>query len=736
MWTSHATSRITRSRVTKWGNNMFKRTRPYGLSLAALFAACASITFADVGPGECDGTRPQFEDERYQSFGGGQVAMGTQWRFDDANGVLNAYDLSGQSIAPTGVDWPVGIYFHPDWVRSRIGQVFGVALDDLGNVFTSHTAVYIQDNIGSIGGQPGQVYKIDSVTGVPTVFATLPNNSDPVIAATAGIAESYPGLGNLCFDVPKQMLYVTNFEDGRIYRIDAGGTCLSTWDHATSTLGDCSPEAGDGEGAARLGERVWAVQSFNGRVYYSVWVEDQGAPSTTADNEIWSIACDASGEFVAGTEQLEITMPFFNGDFSNPVSDISFGPDGQMMCAERSMSTDTSNGRFNTGAHGSRALEYICQNQSWNPSPNNFGIGVGAGTNSAGGCDYSYGTAPDDRVWVTGDALRLNAPDNVYGIQGVPQSGGNVANSILIDMDADIIQQDKTGIGSVEISCPGDEEDPCATIANGVIECDLDGSGNYTYTFDLTNNSGRDVKHLLILPDSGFNPVPSGLITLPNILPDTGTTQVSITFNGGSPGDVFCFIISLNTVDFEECCVIRECIEVPDCECAQISNEIVEPLCDGTGCFTFTFDVDNLTGIPIYYSYFSPLTPAGVTIDTGNTDPSRWDYSPVPPFGTETVSLTICGAQPGEEVCFLMTMHDETLDECCSIKITVIVPDCDPAGLCPADCNGDGELNFFDVSIFLTEFNNQDPRADYNGDGSWNFFDVSTFLSLFAQGCP
>ena len=41
----------------------------------------------------------------------------------------------------------------------------GVALDDLGNVFTSHTAVYFQDNIGSIGGQPGQVYKVDAVTG-------------------------------------------------------------------------------------------------------------------------------------------------------------------------------------------------------------------------------------------------------------------------------------------------------------------------------------------------------------------------------------------------------------------------------------------------------------------------------------------------------------------------------------------------------------------------------------------
>ena len=700
------------------GYTMLKKKGPGGLAIAALLSACASITIADVGPGTCDGERPQFEDDRYQAFGGGQVAVGTQWRFDDAQGVLTAYDLSGQSVAPTGV-----------------------ALDDLGNVFTSHTAIYIQDHVGSIGGQPGQVFKIDAVTGVPTVFATLPNVSDPNIAAVHGLNESYPGLGNLCFDTTKQVLYVTNFEDGRIYRIDTSGACLSTWDHATASVSDCSPEAGDDDGVVPLGERVWAVQSFNGRVYYSVWAEDGGAPSASADNEIWSIACDASGEFIAGTERLEITMPYLFADYSNPVADISFGPEGQMMCAERTMSTevnsDGSAGRFNTSAHASRALEFVCENERWNPSPNNFLIGAGSGTNSAGGCDYSYGTAPDDRVWVTGDALRLNAPDNVYGIQGVPQSGGNVANSILIDMDADIIQQDKTGIGSVEVSCPGDEEDPCATIANGEVLCDLDGSGNYTYTFDLTNNSGRDVKHLIILPDSGYNVVPSGLITLPTILPDSGTTQVSITFSGGAPGDELCFIISLNTVDFEECCVIRPCITVPDCECAQIHDVIVEPLCDGTGCFTMTFDVDNLTTIPISYSFFSPLTPAGVTIDTGNVDPARWDYSPILPNGTETVGpITICGAQPGEEVCFLMTMHDETLDECCSIKITVIAPICEPQGLCLADCNGDGVLNFFDVSLFLSEYMAHDPRADLNNDGQWNFFDVSLFLNAFNAGCP
>lgn len=54
---------------------------------------------------------------------------------------------------------------------------------------------------------------------------------------------------------------------------------------------------------------------------------------------------------------------------------------------------------------------------------------------------------------------------------------------------------------------------------------------------------------------------------------------------------------------------------------------------------------------------------------------------------------------------------------------------------CAVDLNGDGSVNFFDLSIFLSAFTSQDPSADMNGDGSWNFFDVSLFLNAFTAGC-
>ncbi|MBL4698321.1 MAG: hypothetical protein JKX70_05765 [Phycisphaerales bacterium] len=55
---------------------------------------------------------------------------------------------------------------------------------------------------------------------------------------------------------------------------------------------------------------------------------------------------------------------------------------------------------------------------------------------------------------------------------------------------------------------------------------------------------------------------------------------------------------------------------------------------------------------------------------------------------------------------------------------------------CPADLTNDGELNFFDVSAFLSAFASSDPAADFTGDGQFNFFDVSAFPVAFSAGCP
>ncbi|MCA9276908.1 MAG: VCBS repeat-containing protein [Phycisphaerales bacterium] len=67
---------------------------------------------------------------------------------------------------------------------------------------------------------------------------------------------------------------------------------------------------------------------------------------------------------------------------------------------------------------------------------------------------------------------------------------------------------------------------------------------------------------------------------------------------------------------------------------------------------------------------------------------------------------------------------------------TVIISEGGCSIPCPADLNGDGVLNFFDISAFLNAFNAMNPIADFTNDGVFNFFDVSAFLNAFNAGCP
>ncbi|MGJ8636804.1 MAG: choice-of-anchor B family protein [Phycisphaerales bacterium] len=68
--------------------------------------------------------------------------------------------------------------------------------------------------------------------------------------------------------------------------------------------------------------------------------------------------------------------------------------------------------------------------------------------------------------------------------------------------------------------------------------------------------------------------------------------------------------------------------------------------------------------------------------------------------------------------------------------VKIELASCVDAPDCIADINGDGVLDFFDISAFLTAFGAQDPSADFSGDGAFDFFDISGFLTAFSAGCP
>ena len=52
-------------------------------------------------------------------------------------------------------------------------------------------------------------------------------------------------------------------------------------------------------------------------------------------------------------------------------------------------------------------------------------------------------------------------------------------------------------------------------------------------------------------------------------------------------------------------------------------------------------------------------------------------------------------------------------------------------GSCRADLNNDGNIDFFDVSTFLSAFAQGGHAADMNNDNEFNFFDVSIFLNAY-----
>ncbi len=93
----------------------------------------------------------------------------------------------------------------------------------------------------------------------------------------------------------------------------------------------------------------------------------------------------------------------------------------------------------------------------------------------------------------------------------------------------------------------------------------------------------------------------------------------------------------------------------------------------------------------------------------------------LPTFGTDTASV-------------IFTLVPETITFNATIGLTISATG--TKSVCAADLNGDGNLDFFDVSAFLNAFAAMGQAADFNSDGLFNFFDISLFLQAFSEGCP
>ncbi|PRQ03195.1 hypothetical protein [Enhygromyxa salina] len=394
------------------------------------------------GPGSCReseiygaaGGFPAFEDPAYADFLDKTIAIVTH-RVQSGNfgqHLLTIVDISGDPPPPS-VNYLAPLYTRPTWNEANFGgRIFGITLDSDGNIYVAPSTVY------GATQNTSTIKKIDRLSGEISNFATLPNNG--------------PAMGNLNYDCVSETIYVSNHEDGRIYQLDVyTGDVVSTYHHATGsvTMGPANDPGEPNGSFAPLGERVWAVQSHAGRLYYSVWWEHSQASNQAKNNEVWSVAyASQNGIPDPGTAKKEFDVPNGSGT-SMPVSDLSFAHDGWMLIAQRTMYGD-----MQTSAHQSTTFDYDYINGDWIWQGTNYVVGELMPYSAAGGVDHDFD--PGGYVWMTGDALDFYTPEVVYGLQGTPYGGGDINTSTVIDLDQEITQQDKTAYGDVELPIPGD----------------------------------------------------------------------------------------------------------------------------------------------------------------------------------------------------------------------------------------------------------------------------------------
>ncbi len=387
----------------------------------------------------------------------GEIAV-TTMGLADSPYVLSLVDVRPALPAPD-TNWDAPMFhneFMPSnpsevWNLDNLGQVFGVCYDGATppNIYVAATSIYMVDTYGPAGA--GGVYKIDGGScHISTFLTTWPYSTlacvNSVCPDSKMLPNTGPALGDICYDRFHNVFFVSNMEDGKIYRLDTNGNVLQAFD----------PFVADDEtaGYAPLGERVWALQVFNPRqLYFSRWNKDASNGGSTTDNEIWVLGIQGNGAMF-GTPQRAVTLaPEPGQPFAMPCSDITFSPDNKrMLIAQRHMLTET-----DAWAHGSAVLEFIGGTMTnvtgWTRAgTNDFWLGDwNPYCNAAGGADYDC----DLNVFATGDALKYQAPEYIYGLQRIPAGGNTSATatstSQIHDMNRNTSVGNKTQIGDCEV---------------------------------------------------------------------------------------------------------------------------------------------------------------------------------------------------------------------------------------------------------------------------------------------
>ena len=483
--------------------------------------ACQSIITTGIAAVTCGTTEDVPQPEQF-TFG-----------LMNIDGVLPA---SGRIDVTSQVE----MYHHPSWHVDSIGNVFGITMDGCGNTFVTASSNYGADffgNIsiiryGQIGGgaqnlqAAGTIYKMDGKTGQASVFSVLPQQafSFENISCEGGTTfqrNTGPGLGNITYSPAIKQFYVSNFEDGRIYRLDENGTILDSYDPldydnglpGTPALSDIvygltvSPDGGN----LFFGTSANVFSSSILQRIYAVSLNPDGSFAGTIDNT--SLPAGATWNNFVGDEvqhyELDVNLFFITDVLS--ISDLEFTPSGDLLAGCRVSCGAAVHSSYN---HGGMAL--LLNNSSGLYSTlegmihTGYPFSIGNSNECYGGVSvFETPIGPDQFVISSADILEEEGPhglcivpEGIFGSGGAPASPAGAISYGVVDDDF----ADPKGVGGdvkvfsqcdCQVVCP----DEITAMASDTVICS--GSpvslaftitgGNATMTANWTDQSGNAI---------------------------------------------------------------------------------------------------------------------------------------------------------------------------------------------------------------------------------------------------
>jgi SdrD B-like domain/GEVED domain len=578
-------------------------------------------------------------------------------------------------------------YHHPGWHVDDIGNVYGVTINTkTGHVYVTASSNYGSGYFGKVGilkygsieggsensiVSAGRVYQIDKTTGNPSVFAVLPQQSltfthfdcesNDNKVRTTGV-----GLGNIVYDKIHNQYFVTNIEDGRIYRLSSTGAILDSYDPLTYDNGVAGisliQELAYGVTVDPTAEKVFfgtiGLQSANTLPkVYSIDLNPDGSFAGSVNNAV--MPAGSTWDNYVGTETFHSNINHSGGGTytSNHVyivSDLDFDPSGKLLVGLRS---SCKNSFFTSYNH--RGVTTLVSNNGlgiYNTNITQLNISYdGPGTDdSYGGVAWYKPQEGGELQYATSSADILNEPGphgiTVFKSTSLPSPVAPLAAISYGPPDVN----DPKGVGgdlAIFSGCPAPYAatfDITEPTCFGSVE-NNDGAISFTGVIDGTHygvssvNAGTYDGPVTIATATPIFIFP---ISIATNIPNVGASYIIRVFNDSDD----CYKDFVVAVEEVECCSINAFNPVATCH-------------------------DNNTGNPADDYFSLVVNPSGVST-TG-----QYDVQVVHNGNTTTYGPYAFGAASPSFGNFLITggnaqvtIIDATYDNCFNGPVTVTAP--------------------------------------------------------------